>query len=149
MNRNASNERRHAIVIGGSIAGLLAARVLSEHYEQVPLLPPDIIRAVGLLSVPYLAELWSGPPPTVAMKALLACGQMHYQLYFQEPGNADQELAQDPRSLFLRLFVGASGGIPQEKRWRRLFSPDESFLEPSHGGRAAMLDVFVTPRGSA
>jgi pimeloyl-ACP methyl ester carboxylesterase len=81
------------------------------------------------LSVPYLAELWSGPSPTVAMKALLASGQMHYQLYFQEPGKADQEFAQDPRNLLLRLFVGASGGISQEKRWRRLFSPDESFLD--------------------
>jgi len=29
----------------------------------------------------------------------------------------------------LRLFVGCSGGIPPEGRWRFLFSPDESFLD--------------------
>jgi pimeloyl-ACP methyl ester carboxylesterase len=57
--------------------------------------------------------------------------------------------AQDPRNLLLRLFVGASGGIPQENRWRRLFSRDQLFLEPSHGDRSAMLDVFVTPGGNA
>jgi phytoene dehydrogenase-like protein len=30
MKHNYSNELRHAVVIGGSIAGLLAARVLSD-----------------------------------------------------------------------------------------------------------------------
>jgi pimeloyl-ACP methyl ester carboxylesterase len=93
------------------------------------LLRPDIFGAVGLLSVPYLAELWSGPPPTAAMRELLARGQMLYQLYFQEPGKADQELAQDPRNSLLRLFVGCSGGIPPEMRWRFLFSPDEALLD--------------------
>jgi glycine/D-amino acid oxidase-like deaminating enzyme len=43
MNRNDSNEHRHAAVIGGSIAGLLAARVLSEHYEQVTLVERDAL----------------------------------------------------------------------------------------------------------
>src|SRR5689334_4216095 len=28
------------------------------------LLRPDVFHALGLLSVPYLAEFWSGPPPT-------------------------------------------------------------------------------------
>jgi pimeloyl-ACP methyl ester carboxylesterase len=93
------------------------------------LLRPDIFGAVGLISVPYLADLWSGPPPTAAMKALLAGGQMLYQLYFQEPGKADQELAQDPRNSLLRLFAGCSGGISPEMRWRFLFSPDESLLD--------------------
>jgi 2-polyprenyl-6-methoxyphenol hydroxylase-like FAD-dependent oxidoreductase len=37
MNRNSSNDRRHTVVIGGSIVGLLAARLLAEHYEQVTL----------------------------------------------------------------------------------------------------------------
>ena len=35
---------RHAVVIGGGIAGLLAARVLSDHFERVTLLErhPDL-----------------------------------------------------------------------------------------------------------
>jgi pimeloyl-ACP methyl ester carboxylesterase len=93
------------------------------------LLRPDIFGAVGLLSVPYLADFWSGPPPTAAMKALLAGGQMFYQLYFQEPGKADEEFAQNPRNSLLRMFTGASGSTQSEKRWRYLFSPDEAFLD--------------------
>jgi 2-polyprenyl-6-methoxyphenol hydroxylase-like FAD-dependent oxidoreductase len=31
-------DRHHAIIIGGSMAGLLAARVLSNHFEQVTIL---------------------------------------------------------------------------------------------------------------
>jgi pimeloyl-ACP methyl ester carboxylesterase len=93
------------------------------------LLRPDIFGAVGLLSVPYLPELWTGPPPTVTMKALLASGQMHYQLYFQEPGKADEEFARDPRNSLLRSFVSASGGIPHERRWPIAFSPDAAFFD--------------------
>ena len=32
------NNREHAIVIGGSMAGLLATRVLSKHFQRVTLL---------------------------------------------------------------------------------------------------------------
>jgi pimeloyl-ACP methyl ester carboxylesterase len=91
------------------------------------LLRPDIFGAVGLLSVPYLAELWSGPPPTATMKALLAGGQMFYQLYFQEPGKADEEFAKDPRHSLLRMFAGAAGSV--QEKWRYLFLPGETFLD--------------------
>ena len=36
-----SRDRRHAVVLGGSLAGLLAARVLSDHFEQVTLIERD------------------------------------------------------------------------------------------------------------
>ncbi len=36
-----SNHRSHAIVIGGSLTGMLAARVLSEHFDQVTLIERD------------------------------------------------------------------------------------------------------------
>jgi pimeloyl-ACP methyl ester carboxylesterase len=91
------------------------------------LLRPDIFGAVGLLSVPYPAHFWSGPPPTTTMKALLAVGQMFYQLYFQEPGKADEEFAKDPRHSFLRMFTGVAGGL--QEKWRYLFSPEEEFLD--------------------
>src|SRR5690242_12491883 len=39
--------REHAIVIGGSMAGLLAARVLADHYRQVTLLERDIFPVQG------------------------------------------------------------------------------------------------------
>src|SRR5690348_3741726 len=34
-------DRHHAVVIGGSMAGLLAARVLSDHFEQVTIIERD------------------------------------------------------------------------------------------------------------
>lgn len=34
----------HAVVIGGSVAGLLAARVLTEHYDRVTVLEKDLLR---------------------------------------------------------------------------------------------------------
>lgn len=67
MNRNASNERRHAVVIGGSIAGLLAARVLSEHYEQVTLVQRD--------AVPVSREARRGVPQGRHTHGLLASGR--------------------------------------------------------------------------
>ena len=33
--------RRHAVVVGGSLAGMLAARVLSDHFDIVTLLERD------------------------------------------------------------------------------------------------------------
>jgi 2-polyprenyl-6-methoxyphenol hydroxylase-like FAD-dependent oxidoreductase len=38
---------KHAVVIGASMAGLLAARVLSEHFERVTLLERDELPALG------------------------------------------------------------------------------------------------------
>lgn len=37
----------HAVVLGGSMAGLLAARVLSEHYAQVTVVERDMLPAAG------------------------------------------------------------------------------------------------------
>jgi len=36
-----SNDKGHAVVIGGGIAGLLAARVLSDHFDQVTIIERD------------------------------------------------------------------------------------------------------------
>src|SRR5262245_32152723 len=33
--------RRHAVVVGGSMAGMLAARVLADHFDEVTLLERD------------------------------------------------------------------------------------------------------------
>jgi pimeloyl-ACP methyl ester carboxylesterase len=93
------------------------------------LLRPDLFPALGLLSVPYMPEFWSGPPPTTAMKLLLAAGQMFYQLYFQEPGRAEADLERDVRRSHLGLLYGASASAPHEQRWRPLFSPSETLLD--------------------
>lgn len=43
MNINSASENRHAIVIGGSMARLLAARVLADCYEHVTLVERDAL----------------------------------------------------------------------------------------------------------
>ena len=41
------NRRASALVLGGSIGGLLAARVLADHYEQVTLIERDMFPPLG------------------------------------------------------------------------------------------------------
>jgi 2-polyprenyl-6-methoxyphenol hydroxylase-like FAD-dependent oxidoreductase len=43
MNRATTGDSSHAVVIGGSIAGLLAARVLSDHYQQVTIIERETL----------------------------------------------------------------------------------------------------------
>src|SRR2546422_9686181 len=43
MKPASNTNRNHAVVMGGSMAGLLAARVLSEHYQQVTLIDRDAL----------------------------------------------------------------------------------------------------------
>ena len=38
----ARNANRHAVVLGGSLAGLLTARILSDHFERVTLIERDV-----------------------------------------------------------------------------------------------------------
>jgi 2-polyprenyl-6-methoxyphenol hydroxylase-like FAD-dependent oxidoreductase len=35
------DQRKHALVLGGSLAGLFAARVLSDHFERVTIVERD------------------------------------------------------------------------------------------------------------
>ncbi len=62
MNAN----RQHAIVIGGSMAGMLTARVLSDHYEQVTIIDRD--------RMPDAVEMRDGTPQARHLHLLLAKG---------------------------------------------------------------------------
>ncbi len=72
------------------------------------LLRPDRVQGVVALSVPLLPR--SAGPPTVGMARRF--GADYYQLYFQQPGVADAELAADPRATFRRLLSTTGGGGP-------------------------------------
>jgi 2-polyprenyl-6-methoxyphenol hydroxylase-like FAD-dependent oxidoreductase len=57
----------HAVVVGGSMAGLLAARVLANHFEQVTLVERDALtdsaqtrKGSVALSECRQAQLWRG-----------------------------------------------------------------------------------------
>jgi pimeloyl-ACP methyl ester carboxylesterase len=92
------------------------------------LLRPDVFRALGLLSVPYLQRQWADPRPTEAMNAIAGDGEF-YQRYFQLPGRAEVELEADVHRTFRMLLYSGSGDPPPEKRLRLVFGRDERFLD--------------------
>ena len=78
-----SYKYKHAIVIGGSITGLLTARVLSDHFAQVTILERDPVHNVP--------ESRKGQPQTRHLHALLAQGLYIFKEYF--PGIEDELVA--------------------------------------------------------
>ncbi len=69
-------DRHHAVVIGGSIAGLLAARVLLDHFEQVTLIERDRLTRD--------AEPRKGVPQGRHVHGLLARGAIIMGEYFPD-----------------------------------------------------------------
>jgi 2-polyprenyl-6-methoxyphenol hydroxylase-like FAD-dependent oxidoreductase len=72
--------RKHAIVIGGSMGGLVAARVLSDHFEQVTIIDRDTFPEVGAQR--------RGVPQGVHTHGLLASGRSMLENLF--PGISDE-----------------------------------------------------------
>ncbi|MBE7529825.1 MAG: FAD-binding monooxygenase [Chloroflexi bacterium] len=73
---NQSNSRTHAIVIGGSLGGLLTARVLSQHFQRVTILERD--------EVPEQPEARKGQPQARHLHGLLATGLQTMTRYFPD-----------------------------------------------------------------
>ncbi len=69
-------DRHHAVVIGGSMAGLLAARVLSDHFEQVTIIERDRLTRD--------AEPRKGVPQGRHVHGLLARGAVIMGEYFPD-----------------------------------------------------------------
>ena len=90
-------DRKHAIVIGGSMAGLLATRVLADHFEQVTLVERD--------AFPAAAENRRGVPQGRHTHGLLASGRLVLEKLF--PG-ISQELADDG---------AVKGDLARDSRW--------------------------------
>ncbi|MFG2843372.1 alpha/beta fold hydrolase [Kitasatospora sp. NPDC048296] len=78
-------------------------------------LRPDLVRGVAGLSVPPVT---AGPGPLAAARENF--GEGFYQIYFQQPGRADAELAADLRSSFRRIL----GGISPEGKPRPWVVPE-------------------------
>jgi 2-polyprenyl-6-methoxyphenol hydroxylase-like FAD-dependent oxidoreductase len=75
MSRNETN-RQHAIVMGGSLAGLLTARVLSKHFERVTIIEKDRVND--------RPESRPGQPQTQHLHGLLAKGLQIMTDYFPD-----------------------------------------------------------------
>jgi 2-polyprenyl-6-methoxyphenol hydroxylase-like FAD-dependent oxidoreductase len=70
------DRRQHAIVIGGSMGGLLTARVLSKHFDRVTIIEKD--------RVDLRPEARPGQPQTRHLHALLATGLNVMSDYFPD-----------------------------------------------------------------
>ncbi len=73
------------------------------------LLRPDIFRAVVGLSVPFIPRGKFQPTSIMPQDE----DNLFYQLYFQTPGVAEEELARDPRATIRRLLYSGSGDVPR------------------------------------
>src|SRR5215831_3022670 len=89
--------RKHAIVMGASMAGLMAARALSDHFERVAILERD--------ELPVEPEVRRGVPQARHTHGLLAGGRQEMERVF--PG-VTREMVE----------AGAvSGDIVRDFRW--------------------------------
>jgi 2-polyprenyl-6-methoxyphenol hydroxylase-like FAD-dependent oxidoreductase len=75
MSPNETN-RQHAIVMGGSLAGLLTARVLSKHFDRVTIVEKDRVN--------HQPESRPGQPQTQHLHGLLATGLQVMTEYFPD-----------------------------------------------------------------
>ena len=82
-----------------------------------------------------MSQLWSHElicwldAPAHAFWSSTVGEKQFYQLYFQEPGNAEAEFEADVRKSILMVLYSASGDIPPDKRWRFMFDKSETFLD--------------------
>ncbi len=72
------------------------------------MLRPDLLSGVAGLSVPPILPAGMQPPSVTRH----TYGEGFYQIYFQEPGRADAELAADPDLSFRSLLFFGSGDNP-------------------------------------
>ena len=118
MNR----KRDHAIVVGASIAGLLAARVLADHFRQVTLLERD--------RLPDTPSARSGVPQARHAHVLLVRGRMILEGFF--PGLVD-ELTADGAILFDSaadaMFMSPLGWLPRFQTGLMTVSCSRDLLE--------------------
>jgi len=83
MAKNSHAQGRHAVVLGGSLAGLLAARVLSDHFEKVTLIERDAYTET--------TEARRGMPQANHVHGLLVRGRQILEELF--PGVQDEMIA--------------------------------------------------------
>ena len=83
MNTRENGQGRHAVVLGGSLAGLLAARVLADHFDEVTLIERD--------AYPETTAARKGVPQANHVHGLLARGRQILEELF--PGVQDEMIA--------------------------------------------------------
>lgn len=162
--RETGRGARHAVVIGGSIAGLLAARVLAEHAEQITVVERD--------RFPQEVEPRAGVPQGRHLHVLLEAGQQALDRLL--PGVVDelradgaprvgvpQDMVQWQNGAWFRrtpaavhFFCGSRPHLEHVVRRRVLADPRVEVLEGTEavglaGDAARVRGVLVRERGAA
>lgn len=129
---SSSQMGKHAIVIGGSIAGLLAARVLIDHFEQVTMIERDYL--------PSGTEFRSGVPQSHHFHLLLGRGleimeQLFPNLYFDlaQKGAIELDWSEDS------LILCPAGWYPRFRSGLKTFTCSRNLLESIVRQRLAAL----------
>ncbi|GAA0462439.1 alpha/beta hydrolase [Streptomyces olivaceiscleroticus] len=103
------------------------------------MLRPDVVRAVAGLSVPPVLPAGMAPPSVTRQQY----GDRYYQVYFQQPGVADAELARDLPSTFRRMLFNGSGDNPANEKPRPWIVPEGASLLGA--GPDPELPSWLTP----
>ena len=93
--------------LGESTAVLVGHDVGSPVAAGAALLRPDVVRAVGLLGVPYSPP--GGPRPTDVFAMIGGADADFYVSWFQQPGRAEADIERDPRAWLTGFTTGLSG----------------------------------------
>ncbi|MEZ5557081.1 MAG: alpha/beta fold hydrolase [Pseudomonadales bacterium] len=73
---------------------------------------PEVVRGVAGLSVPYLP---GGDVMILDLWEALYPDRFFYQLYFQQPGLVESEVAADYRGALRRIYYALSGNAPEDE----------------------------------
>jgi pimeloyl-ACP methyl ester carboxylesterase len=126
-------EAPHAVIAGHDWGATVA--------WHAALLRPDRFRAIIALSVPFRPR--GKAPPTTLMPR--TADAQFYQLYFQEPGVAEQEFERDPRATVRSMLYGGSGDAPRRAGAGIGMVPrDGGFLRS--GGAPETLPAWLSER---
>jgi pimeloyl-ACP methyl ester carboxylesterase len=89
--------------------------------QVAALLRPDLFRAAGLLSVPFLPRLAISPSTWEQQKYP---GKIFYQQIFRSPGS-EKIFETDIRGSIMNALYAGSGEPPPEQRWKFAVDPKE------------------------
>src|SRR6266702_5861105 len=108
--RSEQDQRKQAIVIGAGIAGLLAARVLSEHYGRVLIVERDVF--------PSHFEVRAGTPQAFHVHRILPRGKMILEHLF--PGYTQELLAEGAYEVQHKLVT-----LVKNSQMLQLYPPEQ------------------------
>jgi pimeloyl-ACP methyl ester carboxylesterase len=118
--------------LGETSAVIVGHDLGSQHAQWAAVLRPDLFRGLVMLNSPVLGR---GKVKPIDVLRAVQHGRTHYQVYFQEPGKADRELASDTRKSMRSMLYSVSGSAVGAERWRPFIEPGES-----------LLDTFTDPK---